>query len=312
MMRRASTADTKSIVTVEGVRVSHPDKVYWPDEGITKLDVVRFYAEVFAHLAPYVRDRLLSLERCPDGMRGECFYQKEKPAGMPADTPSKRIRHSTGITEYVVGGRRDTQLALVNLGCIAVHVWSSRAAAPRQPDWLCFDLDPASGQFADAARAAQHVRRALDELGLTSFPKTSGGKGLHVFVPIRSGPDADEVVRLCSDIGNRLAMEHPKELTVESRIANRGTRVYLDAFRNAYAQTVAAPFSLRLRPRAPVSTPLDWSEVTPGLDPSRFNLKTFEKRLAAPDPWSAFFQSRQPLGQVIRNVLGSKTPSDAR
>ncbi len=298
MTRRAGTSAAKPSVMVHGVRVSSPDKVFWPDEGITKLDVVRFYAEVFAHLAPYVRGRMLSLERCPDGLRGECFYQKQKPAGMPAGTPSKRIRHASGVTEYVVGGRRETQLALVNLGCIPVHVWSSRAIAPRRPDWLCFDLDPASGQFADAARAAKHVRRALDELGLESFPKTSGGRGMHVFVPIRSGPDVDEVLRLCSEIGQRLATAHPKELTVEPRIADRGGRVYLDAFRNGYAQTVVTPFSVRLRPRAPVSTPLDWSEVTPGLDPTRFNLKTFEKRLAAPDPWASFFKSRQSITRI--------------
>src|SRR5688572_9962713 len=114
MTRRASTstATAKPSVTLHGVRISHPDKIFWPDEGITKLDVVRFYAEIFAHLAPYVRGRLLSLERCPDGMRGECFYQKEKPAGLPPRTPSKPIRHASRTTEYVVGGRRDTQLAL--------------------------------------------------------------------------------------------------------------------------------------------------------------------------------------------------------
>jgi bifunctional non-homologous end joining protein LigD len=187
----------------------------------------------------------------------------------------------------------------VNLGCIAVHVWGSRAAAPRRPDWICFDLDPASGQFADAARAAKQVRRALDELGLQSFPKTSGGKGLHIFVPIRSGPDTDEVLRLCAEIGQRLATAYPAELTVESRIADRGKRVYLDAYRNAYAQTVVAPFSVRLKPLAPVSTPLDWSEVTPTLDPRRFNVKTFDKRLAGPDPWESFSKRRQSVARIL-------------
>jgi bifunctional non-homologous end joining protein LigD len=281
------------------VRVSNPTKVFWPDEGTTKLDLVRFYARIFPQLEPYVRDRILSLERCPDGLAGECFYQKEKPNGLPADTPSVRIQHEKGVTNYVVGGRRETQLALANLGCIAVHVWGSRASTPRRPDWVCFDLDPDSGRFEDAARAGLIVKEALDALRLISFPKTSGSRGLHVFVPIRIGPDADEVTDFAARLGSRLAAAYPKELTVEGRIAARKGRVYLDAHRNAFAQTVAAPYSVRRRPKAPVSTPLAWSEVTPKLDPTRFNLATFERRLAEPDPWKDFFRRRQSLRPAL-------------
>src|SRR5436853_294303 len=115
------------------IPVTHPDKVFWPDEGYTKLDLANFYGAIFPHLAPFVKDRLLTLERCPDGMRGECFYQREAPRGLPPGTPTKRVRDAKGSTEYVVGGSRATQLALVNLGCIAVHIWNSRAEAPRRP-----------------------------------------------------------------------------------------------------------------------------------------------------------------------------------
>jgi bifunctional non-homologous end joining protein LigD len=275
------------------VGLSHPEKVLWPDEGYSKLDLAKFYLRVFPKLAPFVRDRLLALERCPEGLRGECFFQKEKPAGLPEDTPTRRILHQKGFTNYVVGGRRETQTALANLGCIAVHVWSSRARAPRKPDWICFDLDPASGRFADTIGAALLVRDALEALKLTSFPKTSGGKGLHVFVPIRSGPDADDVLRFAQRLGVRLAAAFPDQLTVEARLRDRGKRVYLDPFRNAFAQTVVAPYSVRCRPGAPVSTPLAWSEVKPGLDPDRFTMGNFEKRLARQDPWEGFFQSRQ-------------------
>jgi bifunctional non-homologous end joining protein LigD len=282
------------------VRVSNPDKVFWPDEGYTKLDLIRFYAEIFPTLVPYLRDRPLSLERCPDGLRGNCFYQKEKPAGLPDDTPTVRIRHETGEVNYVVGGKRETQLALANLGCIAIHVWGSRAAAPRKPDWVCFDLDPASGRFADAARAGLRVKEALDALGLTSFPKTSGARGLHVFVPIKLGSDTDEVRDFAGRLGEKLAHAYPREMTVESRIAARGDRVYLDSFRNGFGQTVVSPYSVRRRPKAPVSTPLDWSEVTPELDPSSFNIANFSGRLAKPDPWADFFKSRQALGPAMR------------
>jgi len=293
------------------VAVSHPDKVFWPTEGYTKLDLVRFYDRIFPHLRPYVAGRLLTLERCPDGLRGQCFYQREAPRGMPAATPTKRVRDATGTTTYVVGGRRDTQAALTNLGCIAVHVWGSRAAAPRRPDWVCFDLDPTSGEFADAARAGQRVRTEMTALGLTSFPKTSGSRGLHVFVPLRAGPDVDEVLAFAEAVVRHIAARHPDELTVESRIAARRGRVYLDPFRNGYAQTVAAPFSVRRRPKAPVSTPLDWSEVTPRLRPERFNLGNFEHRLSGGDPWEAFFRSRQTLSRAL-NALRAEERTERR
>ncbi len=282
--------------------ITHPDKVFWPDEGYTKLDLANFYNRVFPQLLPYVKDRLLTLERCPDGMRGECFYQREAPRGMPPGTPTKRIRDEKGFTNYVVGGRRATQLHLVNLGCIAVHVWGSRAQTPRQPDWICFDIDPTSGEFAGAARAGLRIKEGLDELGLTSFPKTSGGRGLHVFVPIRVGPDAKEVLAFAEAFVRRLAAAHPKDLTVEAHIAARKGRVYLDPFRNGIAQTVVAPYSVRRRPKAPVSTPLDWSEVSPKLVPAHFNLGNFGKRLEGPDPWKDFFRKRQSLDAVVAAI----------
>ena len=298
------TAKPKSQVTNHKSRIhlSNPSKVFWPDEGYTKLDLARFYDMVFPKLRPYVKERLLSLERCPDGLKRDCFIQKEMPPGMPADTPTKRIAHEKGTTNYVVGGKLETQLALVNLGCIAVHVWGARAGSPRKPDWICFDVDPGSGKFADAARAAVKIKNALDALKLVSFPKTSGKKGLHVFVPIRVGPDADDAREFAGVLGNRLAAAYPDEITMEARIAARKGRVYLDPFRNGFAQTVVSPFCVRHHPRAPVSTPLWWKEVTPKLDPGDFNLGNFEKRLAGADPWEDFFASRQDLKPAIKAV----------
>ena len=284
------------------VPVSHPDKVLWPEEGYTKLDLIRFYDRVFPRLGPFMRDRLLTLERCPDGLGGDCFFQKEKPVGMPDGTPTRRILHTGGVTNYVVGGRKETELALVNFGCIAVHVWSSRVRAPRKPDWICLDLDPASGRFADAVAAALLVREALDALGLVSFPKTSGGKGIHVFIPIRTGPDADVVLGFAKRFGERLSAAYPRQLTMEARIRDRGARVYLDPFRNAFGQTVVAPFSVRARPGALVSTPLRWAEVNAELDPSAFTLATFEQRLSRKDPWEGFLAARQPIAAALKAV----------
>lgn len=280
------------------VAITHPDRVLFPGDGYTKRDLADFYNRVFPRLKPWVDGRLLSLERCPQGIRGQCFYQKEAPAGLPPKTPTKAIRHASGVTRYVVGGRRETQLALANFGCIAVHVWGSRAAAPRKPDWLCFDLDPGRGGFASAVRAALEIRDALATLRLTSYAKTSGGKGLHVFVPLRPGPDADEVLAFARAVGRILAEARPETLTDEVRIAKRRGRLYLDPARNGFAQTVVTPYSVRARPHAPVSTPLDWSEVRPSLDPLAFHLGNFEKRLAAGDPWAGFWRRRQALPRV--------------
>jgi bifunctional non-homologous end joining protein LigD len=275
--------------------ITHPDKVFWPAEGYTKLDLASYYDAVFTKLRPYVDDRLLSLERCPDGMLGDCFYQKAAPNGLPKDTVTHRIHHQNRDVEYVVGGSKDTQLALANLGCIPVHVWASRASYPDQPDWMVFDLDPTSGKFSDAANAGLAVKEALDEIGLKSFAKTSGSRGLHVFVPLKLGPTYDDVLPFAKQICERLAAEHPKELTVEQRIEARGQRVYLDAFRNTFGGTVVAPYSVRRREKGPFSMPLDWSDVKPSLDPSKFNLGNYKKVLAEPDPWKDFFKSRQPL-----------------
>lgn len=275
--------------------ISHPDKIFWPDEGYTKLDVARFYADVFPRLKPYVDGRLLTMERCPDGMSGECFYQKKAPKGMPAGTPTKLIHHENGDVNYVVGGSLETQLALVNLGCIPVHLWGSRADQPDQPDWMVFDLDPGSGKFSDSAKAGLLFQSALDELGLTSFPKTSGSRGLHVFVPLRRGPTFDEVRAFADKLCRRLAAAHPDTLTMEQRINARKGRVFLDAMRNSFGATVAAPYSVRRRPKASFSMPLRWKDVSPELDPSEYNLRNYKKRLAGADPWKDFFKHRQAL-----------------
>lgn len=224
---------------------------------------------------------------------------------MPARTPTKRMAHLTDekkFTNYVVGGSLGTQIALVNLGCIAVHIMGGRASSPRQPDWVSFDIDPESGEFGDAAGAGLHVKEALDVLKLVSFAKTSGGRGMHVMVPIQSGPDADDVLSFAESVVDRVAAAHADELTVEHSVAARQGRVYLDPFRNGFGQTIVAPFSVRRRAKAPVSVWFEWSEVTPTLIPSDFNIGNFAKRLKRTNPWKEFFDHRQSLREATRLV----------
>jgi len=283
------------------VPVSNPSKIFWPEEGWTKSDLIAFYAGVFSKLKPYVDDRPLSLERAPDGLGGEPFYQKEMPSSMPKGTPTVAVRHGKDrkVTNTVVGGKLETQLALANLGCIAVHVWGSRADDLDRPDWVCFDLDPDSGSILDAVSAALKVKQALDALGLVSFVKTSGGKGLHIFVPITRGPTTEEATWFAKELGTRLAAAWPKELTMEMRIAARKGRVFLDSFRNAFGQTVVSPYSVRRRPHAPVSTPLSWSEVVSSIRAEDFTIGNFAERLKKRDPWADFFRRRQSLRKAL-------------
>lgn len=301
--KRASEAKppSKKSPSYFPIPVSNPNKVFWPEEGYTKSDLIAFYSGVFSKLKPYVDGRPLSLERAPDGLLGEPFYQKEKPTSMPKDTPTVAVHHGKErkVTNTVVGGSLETQLALANLGCIAVHVWGSRADALDLPDWVCFDLDPDSGLITDAIGAALKIRQALDALDLASFVKTSGGKGLHIFVPITRGPTTEDVTWFAKELGTRLAAAWPKELTMEMRIAARKGRVFLDSFRNAFGQTVVSPYSIRRRPHAPVSTPLEWSEVVPSLRAEDFTIGNFERRLKKRDPWADFFRRRQNLKRAL-------------
>ncbi len=284
--------------TIGGVTISNVDKVWWPDEGITKGDIARYYHAISPLLLPWMRDRPLTAERCPDGMLGGCFYRKNFPEGnIPVGVPRLQLRAaSTGKdVNYLVGGTLEALLGLVRLGCISVHVMNSRVPSMRDADWLAFDLDPTSGEFVDTARAGIVLRAILDEHGLVSFPKTSGSRGLHVFVPLRAGHSQDDVTGFAVRIGEELARREPDLVTMAHRKNARGSRVYADPFRNAYLQTIVAPYSVRRRPGATISMPLAWDEVTARLDPRRFTIRTLEKRLASGDPWSDFKKRAQRL-----------------
>jgi bifunctional non-homologous end joining protein LigD len=285
-------------VEIGGFMISNADKVWWPDEGITKGDIARFYHAISPLLLPWMKDRPLTAERCPDGMLGGCFYRKNFPEGnIPAEAPRLRLRAaSTGKdVNYLVGGRIEALLGLVRLGCIAVHVMNSRVGSMHDADWLAFDLDPSSGEFSDTVRAGSALRKILDEHGLVSFPKTSGSRGLHVFVPLRPGHTQENVTAFAVRIGEELARREPELVTMEFSKKARGARVYADPFRNAYLQTIVTPYSVRRRPGATVSMPLAWDEVTARLDPRRFTIRTLEKRVASGDPWSDFKKRAQQL-----------------
>ncbi len=286
-------------VRLGGAVITHPSKLFWPDDGLTKLDLARFYARIASQILPWLKGRAVTMERCPEGIRAQCFFQKQAPDNLPDNVPTMRIAAPTARrdVDYIVGGSRKTLLTLVNLGCIAMHVMNSRTDQLDRPDWLAFDLDPSDG-FESAARAALLLRDRLEDHGLESFAKTSGGRGLHVFVPLRRGASQDQVRAYAVAIGREMAAQHPKLVTLEARKAKRRAPVYLDVMRNASGQTIAPPFSVRWRPHAPVSMPLGWDEVSPRLNPGVFNIRTAERRIAAKAPWSKFFGHRQTLPRI--------------
>ena len=287
----AGTRAVKAATVIGGVTVSNADKVWFPDDGITKGDVARFYDAISALILPWLRDRPLTAERCPDGLAGGCFYQKDFHQGKaPVEVPRVIVRaSSTGKdVHYLVGGSKLALLSLANLGCIAMHVMTARVRDLHEPDWLVYDLDPQGGEFADAARAGLALRKVLDERKLPSFPKTSGSRGLHVFIPLKPGHTSEQVVAYAVSVGEEVAKREPELVTTAFSKASRRALVYADPFRNAYMQTIVSPYSVRRRPHAPVSTPLAWDEVTPRLDPVRFALRTFDKRAAKADPWKDF------------------------
>jgi bifunctional non-homologous end joining protein LigD len=279
--------------------VTNGDKVWWPDERITKLDVVRHYALVAPRLTRFLEDRPLTAERCPDGMGGRCFYQKHfvGPAYRALRTHPIPAPSARRDVHYPIGGDIETLLTLVNLGSLAIHVMNCRIGSLRRPDWLAFDLDPWE-RFADAVDVALILRDELEGLGLRGYPKTTGGKGLHVLVKLRPGPSHQDVMAFARAVGARVVARIPDRATTEFTRARRGRRVYLDAARNTFGATIVAPYAVRRRPGAPVSTPLAWDEVVPSLDPVTFNLRTIESRQAAGDPWKKFWDDAQALPRL--------------
>jgi bifunctional non-homologous end joining protein LigD len=278
------------------VTISHPDKIFFPQDGLTKAGVVAYYEAVSSWLLPYLADRPVVLTRFPDGITGKAFFQKDAPASAPpwlrrVPIPAQRPRRD--IRYLVIDGIPALRYVM-NLGTIPLHLWSSRVATLDRPDWLVLDLDPKGAPFADVVTIALALRRILDVLELPSYVKTSGKTGLHVLVPLgaRYGyEEARAFARLLATLGVEAA---PKLATVERSLAARGGKVYIDWGQNAPGQTLVAPFAIRPLPGAPVSCPLRWDEVGPRLDPRAFTVRTMPARLQ---------HIGDPMASVLRDAL---------
>jgi bifunctional non-homologous end joining protein LigD len=290
------------------VQVSHPEKVLFPDDGINKGELVGYYRAVAPRMLPLISGRPVTMQRFPDGIGRGGFLQKQIGRHFPdwierVTAPNRRTRQGTVREEvtYAVCRHADDLAYLANQGCLTPHVWLSRAPDIHRPDQMVFDLDPASEDLGVLRAAAGTLRELLGELGMASFLKASGSRGLHVVVPLVPAADTDTVKRFSIAVAEALAARHPDDFTTEGRIANRHGRLYLDIGRNGYAQTMAAPYAVRARPGAPVSMPLDWSELD-AFVPGRHTLRSVAERLAAPDPWAGMDAAAGRLDQAAARL----------
>jgi bifunctional non-homologous end joining protein LigD len=266
--------------------VTHPDKVMFPDDGITKAELVDYYVEVAAVMIPHIRDRPLTQQRFPDGIDGETFWHKQIPGYFPSWVPRVGVRTEKGPQEQILCNEAATLAYLANQNCITPHVWLSRADRLHQPDQIIVDLDPPGDDFEPVRQGALLTKAILEDIGLAPFVKTTGSKGLHVAAPLRRGTDFEDVREFSRALAGVLAARDER-LTTEVRKDKRRGRVFVDVGRNAYGQTAVPPYAVRARPGAPVATPLDWEEVRDRrLSPRRYTLRNLGRRLSRDgDPW---------------------------
>ena len=289
------------------VRLSSGDRVLFPESGVTKGDLFEYYGAVAPVLVPHLRDRPFTMKRWREGITGGSFFQKQAPKGIPDWIPTRRF-----TTHPREGGSREVDFPLVNsreallwmvqMHCIDMNAWYSRVDKPERPDFVLFDLDPPDGDFPLAVRAALLVREALEELELRSYVKTSGSEGIHVLVPITRRHGFAQTHAFAEAVSKRLAEQNPGVVTTEWLKAKRDG-VLVDYHQNGQGKTIASAYSVRPKPGAPVSTPLRWEELTPGLDPSRFTMAAVLERVEEHgDLFEPVLRGGQSLGAALRRA----------
>lgn len=288
--------------------LSNIDKVFWPDEGITKGDLLAYYREIAPVLVSHLRGRPFTMKRYPDGWQGKHFFQKDSPKHRPpwlrtAPFPATTREGETRTIDYALVDDELALLWMVNMGCIDMHAWSSRADRPDRPDWVLFDLDPSEGAgFGEATEVALLVRQALELVGLVGFPKTSGSRGIHVLVPVARRHTFAQAREFAAVVAGALARAHPGLVTTEWTKRKR-QGVLVDANQNGPGKTTASVYSVRPRAGAPVSTPVRWEELKAGLDPAGFTMDVVLDRVAKHgDLFAPALETPQSLAQALRKL----------
>jgi bifunctional non-homologous end joining protein LigD len=294
---RASGQSTKPAATASSysVKLTHPDRVYWEDAGVTKQGLADFYADIWDWIAPHVIGRPLALVRCPEGASGECFFQKHASAGI--EQKWLRLVPEPDGDHVITIADRDGLISLAQAGVLEIHTRGTTADSMETADRLVFDLDPGPGtEWSDIVNAAREVRQRLSDLGLETFLKTSGGKGLHVVLPIKPTP-WDPAKAFARSIAEAMTADDPSRYTATVKKSSRQKRIFIDYLRNSREATAVAPYSTRARPGAPVSTPITWEELPNQDGADRYTVLNLHQRLARlrKDPWAEIGKLKQPL-----------------
>jgi bifunctional non-homologous end joining protein LigD len=304
------TGDATVSVGGREVRLTNLGKVFWPAEGITKGDLIRYYADVAPVLLPHIADRAMVMKRYPHGAAGEFFFMKRAPVPRPAWIRTCSIEHESGnVIDFPVIDDLASLLWVINLGCIDLNQWYARCDDVDRPDYVHFDLDPGPGAgWAEVLECGRILHDALESLEVRALVKTTGSRGLHVYVPIVRGPVQKEVWTFAKALAVELAARHPRLMTAEYKVARRPHgRVLVDYNQNAWGRTLASIYSVRPRPGAPVSTPITWDELDASVEIEDFRLDNVRARIAnLGDLWKPLLQSR---GRVdLSRFLAGRPP----
>jgi bifunctional non-homologous end joining protein LigD len=289
----------KEELQVMGIRVTSPKKVLFPEQGLTKEQLVRYYEAVAPFMFPLIKGRPLTLVRCPDGRGKPCFFQRHTSGEFSeAIEPILTTRKSGDEGYYITMRAPAGVIDLAQYGVLEIHCWNARLPNIENPDQVVFDMDPdPEVGFAGAVQAAKRIKPILEKLGFIPFVKTTGGKGLHVVVPIKPTVTWDELREFSAAISTLMARQYPGDYVTTMSKAKRKGKVFIDYLRNTREASAIAPYSTRSREGAPVSVPIAWSELTARFDPAKFTIKTVPKRLAKlkSNPWHSFEKSRRGL-----------------
>lgn len=295
---RGLETDSSENLVIEGVTLSHPQRMLYPEQQLTKEALARYYETVSEWILPHLQGRPLSLVRCPEGYEQECFYQKHATDRIPDVIGRVEIPTKESSASYMVADSLPALIGLVQLGVLELHTWGARRDRLERPDRFVLDLDPAPDvPWPMVVEAAQLLRTLLQELDLRSFVKTTGGKGLHVVVPIRRTQGWDEVKAFSKAVAEHLVGTIPERFIATMSKQKRGGKIFIDYLRNAEGATAVAAYSTRARRGAPVSVPLAWDELSPGLRSDHFTVVDLPQRLRqlAEDPWREYFSQRQTI-----------------
>jgi bifunctional non-homologous end joining protein LigD len=304
---KKSGAPADGPTTVAGVTLSHPDRILFPDQGFTKIALARYYEGVSTWLLPHLQDRPLTLVRCPEGYAKDCFYQKHANDSIPDTIGKVKITEGDGVSWYMVADSLPAVIGLVQMGVLELHTWGGRRDAPDRPDRMIMDLDPDPAvPWKFVIEAAQLVRTLLNELDLECFVKTTGGKGLHIVLPLQRVHTWDEVKAFSKGLAEHLVRLIPDRFIATMSKHKRKGKIYIDYLRNAKGATAVAPYSTRARPRAPVSVPLAWEELSVDLPSDHFTVLNVMERLKRlkSDPWRDYVTVRQKITKKMQASLG--------